>query len=158
MITDICGIQFDSIAALPFTPALEARYINGRYASPPDYGRGRVYVDVNATAAKEAFWLDVEKGDATPAAVPGWLDERQAAGLGHGGIYCDRSSLPAVEAAAGTRPHLLWIATLDGTLDITPPAGYGVLAAVQVIPASMLGFTADLSVVIDADYWYGRHG
>jgi hypothetical protein len=149
----ILGIQFDSVSPLPFTPALEARYINGRFASKPDYGPGRVYIDVLGTAPRGAFWLDVEKGDATPAAAGPWLDQRRAAGLGEGGIYCDRSNMLAVEKSAGTRPHMLWIATLDGTFEIAPVKGVGVLAVIQVIPAAMLGFNADLSVVIDPHYW-----
>lgn len=153
---NICGVQFDSVSPLPFRPALEARYVNGRYSSPPEYGRGRVYIDVNGSNPRGAFWLDVEKGDATPAAVPSWLDERITA-EGAGGIYCSRNSLAAVEAAAGNRPHLLWVATLDGTMEITPPPGIGVLAVVQAIPASMLGFNADLSLVIDTGYWAARH-
>lgn len=149
----IYGVQFDSVAPLPFKARLQALYINGRFAVKPDYGPGRVYIDVNGTDPRGAFWRDIEKGDGTPAGVPGWLDERRAAGLGAGGIYCDRDNLPAVEAAAGARPHLLWVATLDGTMNIGPVPGAGVLAAVQVFPAVMLGFNADLSVVVDPGYW-----
>jgi hypothetical protein len=153
-ITSICGVQFDSVRPLGFTPALEARYINGEWASPADYGPGRVYIDVMGGAADRAFWSDVEKGDMTPADVPRQLDQRQAAGLGYGGIYCDRDNLAAVEAAAGTRPHLLWIATLDGTTTgIDPVPGFGVLAVIQIFPAAMLGLPADLSIVVDPAYW-----
>jgi len=153
----IAGLQFDSTDHLPFTPKLQAFYINGRFAVPPRYGRGRVYIDVTGAAPRGAMWLDVEKGDATPDRVPGWLDERHAAGLGWGGIYVNRGQLAAVEAAASHRPHLLWVATLDGTLDIAPVPGIGVLTLVQAFPAEMVGgINVDVSAVVDRDYWL-RH-
>ncbi len=154
----IYGLQFDTTdKSLGFTPALQAFYINGRYATPPEYGRGRVYIDVTGAAPRDAFWLDVENEDASPEQVPGWLDQRAAAHLGAGGIYVNRDNLPAVEHAAAHRPHYLWIATLDGTIDIPPVPGIGVLALVQAFPASMIGMNTDISVVVDRTYWEGRH-
>jgi len=152
----IYGLQFDTTGGLPFTPALQAFYVNGDYATPPRYGPGRVYIDVLGTAPRGAFWLDVERGDATPAAVPGWLDARQEAGLGAGGIYCNRSSYPDVVQAADGRPFSLWLATLDGTVDVvvTPPNVS--LVAVQAFPAAMVGPNADVSVVVNEAYWTGR--
>jgi hypothetical protein len=154
------GLQLDSTGSLPFTPRLQALYINGEFAVHPVYGRGRVYIDVLGTRPDGAMWLDVESGDATPEDVPVWLDKRARFGFSgpDAGIYCNRDTLPAVELAAGRRPHLLWVATLDGTLDITPPPGVGVLALVQVYPAAMLGINADISVVTDQQYWDARHG
>jgi hypothetical protein len=154
----IYGVQFDTISPLPFVPALQAFYVNGAYAHHPvTYGRGRVWIDVNGSDPKEAFWLDVEKGDATPGQVPGWLDVRKAAGLGNGGIYCDRSALPDVIRSASGRGFSLWLATLDGTIpDMTLPATV-TLCAVQSIPAAMLGFNADLSMVVNEAYWHDRH-
>lgn len=150
------GLQFDAVKPLGFTPALQLLYINGIGAVTPDYGRGRVYIDVTAAAPQAAFWLDVERFDATVEDIPGWLDRRRAATGQQGGIYCTRDTLPAVEQAAGDRPHLLGVATLDGTTDITPPPGIGVLAYVQAFPAAMLGIAADLSIVVDRDYWTQR--
>ena len=149
------GLQFDSTDRLPFTPDLQLFYANGRFASPLIYRRGRVYIDVNGSAPTKAMWLDVERFDASPADAPRFLDERRAAGLSHGGIYCDRSSLAEVEAECGNRPHWLTVATLDGTANITPVPGVGVLAAIQLYPASMVGasFNADISAVVDPDYW-----
>lgn len=147
------GLQFDSTRPLPFTPALQALYINGLYATPARYGRGRVYIDVTGAAPDKAMWLDVERFDATPDIVPDWLDVR--APYSEGGIYCSRDSLAAVEEAAGPRPHLLWVATLDGTLTVQlPSSGVGQLVAVQAIPGAMLGILpADASVVTDPGYW-----
>jgi hypothetical protein len=155
----IYGVQFDTVSPLPFVPALQAFYINGRYAHKPvTYGRGRVWVDVNGTDPAGAFWLDVETGDAAPVQVPGWLSKRAVAGLGEGGIYCGRALLPAVLHHAGQRPFSLWLATLDGntTPDVSLPATV-TLSAVQAIPRQMLGFNADLSVVTDRAYWAERH-
>jgi hypothetical protein len=60
-----------------------------------------------------------------------------------------------VNVAAAGRPHLLWVATLDGTVDVVVPIS-GRLVAVQAFPASMTGMNADLSVVVDEAYWQGR--
>jgi hypothetical protein len=147
------GIQWDSTDPLPFKPPLQALYANGRFRSPLHYGRGKVFIDVTGGLPNGAHWLDVEKGDATPADVPGWLDERRKVTGDTGGIYCDRATLEAVEHAAGDRPHQLWVATLDGTVDVAVPGGAGHLVAVQAVPAGMLGFNADMSVVVDAGYW-----
>ena len=155
----VYGLQYDTTGQLPFTPALAAYYINGRYARQPvTYGPGRVWMDVLGTAPWAAFWLDVESGDATPADVPVWLDLRRQAGLGWGGIYCNRAGLAAVLTAAGDRPFSLWLATLDGTIQQPAlPAGV-TLVAVQVYPAAMTGLDADISVVVDEAYWAARHG
>lgn len=152
------GLQFDSVSPLPFVPALEALYVNGRFAhTPVAYGPGRVWIDVLGNAPRAAFWLDVEKGDATPDMVPAWLDARHAAGDGWGGVYCNRSSLGDVAKAAGNRPWSLWLATLDGSL----PLGLGLpsqvnLLAVQAFPAAAVGINADVSVVLDPAYWGRR--
>ncbi len=151
----VYGFQWDSTDTLPFTPSLQARYANGKYRSALHYGKGSVFIDVTGGLPNGAMWLDVEAGDATVADVPGWLDER--ARFGEGGIYCNRSTLEAVELAAGDRPHLLWVATLDGTTDIAQPPGAGHLVAVQAFGAEMLPVHADLSIVIDAAYWEAHH-
>jgi hypothetical protein len=51
---------------------------------------------------------------------------------------------------------MLWVATLDGTVDIGRVPGVGRLVAVQAFPASMTGHNADLSVVVDEPYWRAR--
>lgn len=156
--TSLYGIQWDTVGRLPFVPSLQAFYLNGRFAtSPASYGRGRVWIDVLGGHAAQAYWSDIETGDMVPADVPRQLDERRAAGLGAGGIYCNRSSLDDVILAADGRDFGLWLATLDGTTDpaVTLPANV-TLMCVQAIPASMLGFQADLSVVVNQGYWQAK--
>jgi hypothetical protein len=154
----VYGTMWDSASgAYPPGAALCAYYLNGLWARKPvEYGRGKVWIDVLGTAPTEALWLDVETGDATPADVPGWLDERADAKLDAGGVYCSISNLEAVETAAASRPHLLWVATLDGNTAPSLPRVSGQLVAVQAIPASMLGFDADMSVVTDPGWWSSR--
>lgn len=157
------GLQWDSVDRLPFTPPLQAFYVNGSAAVTPHFGRGRVYIDVNGTAPDKAFWRDIEPGDGTPAGFGGWLDRRHAAVGSWGGGYCDRDQLAGMITSAGRRPWSLWLATLEGTFD---PAATGALlaslppnvtlVAVQAFGARHLGFNADLSVVIDPAYWQKR--
>lgn len=162
--TTIHGVQFDTVGRLPFTPALQAFYVNGDFAHEPySVGRGRVWIDVNGTAPGRAFWRDIEKGDGTPAGFGAWLDHRHALTGGPGGGYCDRSNLPGMIASAGRRDWSLWLATLDGTTDpgLIPelehlPANV-TLVAIQAVPAAMLGFNADLSVILDGAYWDKHH-
>ncbi len=158
----IHGLQWDTSTRLPFTPRLQALYVNGRFASVPHFGRGRVYIDVLGTAPAKAFWRDIEPGDGTPEGFGHWLDARHAAVGSWGGGYCDRARLPGMIAAAGRRPWSLWLATLDTTAD---PAAIAQLAslppnvtlvAIQAFGAQHLGFNADLSVVLDHDYWAER--
>ncbi len=154
--TNVYGFQWDSTDTLPFQPTagkpcILALYANGKFRAPLHYGRGHVFIDVTGGLPNGAAWLDVEKGDATVADVPGWLDER--ARFGPGGIYCSRDTLPAVEQAAGDRPHWLWVATLDGTTEVPLPPGSGHLVAVQAFGEAYLPFHADLSLVVDAAYW-----
>lgn len=158
---EIHGLMWDSTTRLPFTPPLEALYVNGAFASPASYGRGRVYIDVNGTAPEAAFFRDIEPGNGTPAGFGAWLQARYAAGKGWGGGYCDRSDLPGMIASAGSRPWSLWLATLDGNFDGDVAAELGLpdnvtLVAVQAFGAAHLGFNADMSVVTDADFWAER--
>lgn len=151
------GLQFDATGPLPFEPALRLEYVNGLYAPEEvTYGPGRVWIDVVGDAPTRASWIDVERYDVPLDRIPGWLDERWGAGFGAGGIYVSRANLAAAEKAAGSRPHMLGIATLDGTLDVPTPPGFGVLTFIQAFPATQLGINADVSVVVDRDYWQGH--
>jgi hypothetical protein len=104
--------------------AAVAGYKDGRYAWPPEWWAR--FANIPRLAI--AVWpqdpgdiLDVERGDATPADVPGWCD-RNPRGL-HGDrraptVYCNLSSWPACRQAAGAR-HVDWfISTLDGNTDV----------------------------------------
>ena len=149
----IYGLQYDTVGTLPFTPALQAFYYNGRYAHRPyTLGRGRIWIDVTGANPGQCFWLDVETGDADPTQVPGWIAER-----GGGGVYCNRSTLPQVLTELNGHFCGLWLATLDGTTDPAIELPHNVrLLAVQAFPAAMTGINADLSVVVDRTYWDTR--
>lgn len=158
MTDGIYGLQWDTTGPLPFQADLHAYYLNGKYATKPiSYGKGKVWIDVIGDGAKAARWLDVENEDATPAMVPTWLDQRfAAAGDGDGGIYCNLSTLPTVLTAAGDRKFDLWIATLDGTIypyAVNSLSSNVRLCCVQAFPASYIGINADLSLVMNQDYW-----
>lgn len=157
----IYGLQIDSVSPLAFAPALRAMYLNGKWAERPvSFGRGRVWIDVTGGAPYDAHWADVENQDMTPQAFPAWNNEKHRALGQWGGVYCNRTTLPAVLDALGSMPADLWLSTLDG--DVNPPE-LGQLppnvhpVAVQAFPAGMLGFNADASVIIDQAYWDTRH-
>lgn len=160
MLKNIHGIQVDTAGHLPFTPALQAFYVNGDFAHKPvTYGRGRVWIDVNGGAPGAAFWRDIEKGNGDPASFGAWLDRRRHLTGSPGGGYCSRSSLAAMITSAGARPWSLWLATLDGTADpdvipeLAQLPAHVTLVGIQAIPAAMLGFNADLTVILDKAYW-----
>lgn len=150
--SNIFGLAFDSIneSSIPPNARMKLLYINGRFAAVPKYGRGRQYIDVLNNAPDKAGWLDVERFDASPADVPGWLDRR--AHYGQGGIYCNRSNLTEVQRQAGKRQYYLWIATDDGTI-MQSVAGGGTLVMCQAFPASFIGPNVDISVVVNQAWW-----
>lgn len=152
----LCGLMWDSTTpgVIPGGALLRALYVNGRYAVRPDYGRGRVYIDVTGGAAGQAGILDVETGDATPEHAGPWLTERKA--LDEGTLYCSRGALGAVLAGTGNLPFCLWLATLDGTIAVPALPSRVTLVAVQAFGAAMTGINADLSVVLDQNWWERR--
>ena len=93
--------------------------------------------------------LDVERGDATPAACPGWADRFNRPGRRRPTIYCNRETIGAVRQAMAGRPFDWWAATLDGTLTGTDGA-----VAVQWKGAALTGGHYDESTVLDAG-WIG---
>jgi hypothetical protein len=96
--------------------------------------------------------LDVENGDATVEDIDTWLHARAEQGVTDLATYCSRDTLPAVQAATSLSPYH-WVATLDGTLFIQ---GYQPLvgpAAVQILPATLIGPNVDLSIVLE-DSWH----
>ena len=100
----------------------------------------------------KASVIDVEAHARGAAAVPGWYDAKHAAGVKHPTVYADRSTMPAVDTAAGARPISRWYATLDGTA-FGPGHTPGIApAAIQILGAAQLGYHADLSLVFE-DGW-----
>jgi hypothetical protein len=150
-------IMFDSVnpGLIPTTAEIVAGYIDGKYVwSAADWARfpnaQKLQINVTGDASHGGLALDVETGDATPADAPAWYDARVAAGV-KGGliIYCNRSTLPAVESAMGSRSYYRWVATLDGTINIpgyTPLAGP---AAVQFLGQEQIGVNVDMSLVMN---------
>jgi hypothetical protein len=149
-------IMFDSVnpAAIPEGASLVAGYVDGAASAWPagawDRFPGAELVRINVTGdpAHGGDALDVERFDATPDHAPGWFDERTKAGARGLTIYCNRSTLPAVEQAMGTRSYFRWIATLDGTLVIPGFKPMQGPAAIQFAPAGITGIDADMSLVL----------
>ena len=81
---------------------------------------------------KIAAVLDVELGDAAPADAPGFLAYRREHYGDDGAIYCNRATLPKVQAELALLhgDYRIWLATLDGTKP-TGITGGGRLVAVQ---------------------------
>jgi len=93
--------------------------------------------------------LDVERGNAAPSDVPGWLDRFNRPGRRRGTVYCNRNTIAEVRMWAGARPFDWWAATLDGTTDGTDGA-----VAVQWKGSDRTGGHYDESVILD-DSWAG---
>jgi hypothetical protein len=99
--------------------------------------------------------IDVERGLHSPDEAPGWYDRRHRAGARNLAVYCNRSMLPAVNAAMGDRHFFRWVATLDGTLHINGFAPFSGPAAVQFADESHAGIHVDVSLVF-ADSWHSN--
>ena len=143
-------------------------YANGEFATP----RGqlaahprRAMVDVFGDAWSAASVLQV---DGTPAEVahltalaPEWCHNRNTFRPDTATVYCNHSQLAALEAAfraAGDPDPWVILATLDGTACLDQvPGGWGRLAGVQAWGADLLGFHADVTLIVSED-WYRRHG
>lgn len=100
--------------SLPDGAGAYAGYLNGRYASY-DAIRARfptvpvLGVDVDGTL-DAADVLDVERFDATPAAIPGWVDRVRPIVSPVPVVYCSRDAWDACQAAAGGRNVRWWVA------------------------------------------------
>jgi hypothetical protein len=139
---------------IPADAEMVAGYVDGPASQWPAEAWARfphavtVRITVNP-ADNEGDVLDVENGDAEPADAPGWIKRRHAAGAKFVTIYCNRSTLPAVQAAAQGTEYSLWISTLDGTQQV---AG---AVAVQYQGGPHAPY--DVSVVHD-DSWHPAAG
>lgn len=107
----------DTYAAWPNGVAI---YANGRFAwTAAQLARFPRFIAISVTGvpATAAFarCLDVEKGDASPADVPHFLDSRRHRFGAHSGlIYASRSLLAEIWEALDGRPEPeWWIPTLD---------------------------------------------
>jgi hypothetical protein len=122
---------YDSVtpAAIPARHPI-ATYATGGYAVNPAAVTGRrvLWIDTNGTDPR-AGALDIEPGDATPAAAAAWTRAKlttQPRALAR--LYTMRSEWPAARAAIRTLPRHLqtrvrwWIADPTGTPHIVPGA------------------------------------
>ncbi|MHB1472479.1 MAG: hypothetical protein ACYCV4_02450 [Dermatophilaceae bacterium] len=147
-------VMYDSIRAeaIPVDAKVVAGYVDGLYAwSTEDWAR---FADVDirvriATSVEtlDADVLDVEKGDATPADAPAWVEKvRSRAGSYDAMVYCSLSNWDACKKAfadAVVPQPEWWIAEWDGVAEL--PAG-AVAKQYQSTPLY------DLSV-IDTGLW-----
>lgn len=144
--------MYDAVTPSNIPPGamMVAGYVDGDYANMGAMAARfphAIRVGIAARASTNAGTvLDVEKGDATPAQAPGWVQMRRAAGVDPT-VYCNSSTWPAVKAAfaaAGVRPPHYWIAKYDGN----PAIPAGAVAKQYSNPGPF-----DLSAV--ADVWPG---
>lgn len=152
-------VMFDSTTpqAIPSNAEIVAGYVDGAFRWHnsawdrfPHAKQVRITVTANHSRGN---CLDVEKGDATPAQAPGWIRARQAAGIRYVTIYCNRSTLPAVDRACHGLSYYRWVATLDGTLHIPGFTPLERPAAVQFANSTMAGANVDVSIVWE-DQWH----
>ena len=145
---------YDSVTAadIPADAEMVSGYVDGRYRwSPSDWARFPHAVQVRiavSASTNDGDVLDVEPGDATPAQCPDWIRMRQAAGLPRPTIYCNRSTMGAVQDACRGLSYSLWIAEWTGS-------AHPILGAVAVqyaSPGTGSGGHYDLSAVYD-DSW-----
>lgn len=96
-----------------------AGYVSGEFASYERlvhmYYPHKHIVSIATNAGFNAEFLDVERGDATPADVGPWLRRMREKGLYRPGIYCQESTMPAVKAEIDRlglkrEEYRLWVA------------------------------------------------
>ena len=128
--------MLDSVNAenLPEGPFWYAGYTDGTW---PDYNGyanphldilqrfpGHVVVSITVTAEHLADVLDVEKGDATPADVPGWIAKwHQENRPGHPIVYCGKSTWTSVRAECRAHSSPIpgwWAADWTGEAHLVP--------------------------------------
>lgn len=95
-----------------------AAYIDGSYAwseSEQDEFPRLIRISTNGDArmAEFARCIDVERFDATPADVPGFIEVRNQHSHPNTLVYCDLSTVQPVLVAAPREDYHFWIATLD---------------------------------------------
>jgi hypothetical protein len=151
------------VGEIPADAAMVAGYIDAgpNPAAPPwtaeDFARfpSAVHVRIATQAATNAGdVLDVERGDANPADLPGWLTMRRSSGA-NPSAYCSLSAWPSCVAACNSAgvagPAGWWIAAYASPPDPSPIAG-----AVAHQYGGVASGAYDISTV--ADYWPGIDG
>lgn len=153
--------MYDSITAtdIPADVPAVAGYANGLYKwSKADWDRFSTSIKVSIAVNAQfngGEVLDCETGDATPDECPGWIRMRQAAGLAKPTIYCNESTMPAVQRACAGLDYWLWIANygVPGTSGYGKPKMIPGAAVVQYAdPAAGSGGHYDLSTIYDPNW------
>jgi hypothetical protein len=116
-------------------------------------GRQCVYIDRgNGDPGDKATIIDVETGAYNPSHLSGWYDAKAAAKLAYLTYYCNRATLPAIQAVIGGRHMWRWIAVLDGTIAIAGFVPWQSPDLIQLLGAPQLGVHADLSLVLSPSW------
>jgi hypothetical protein len=146
--------MYDSVtpSAIPASARMVAGYVNGDFAwSRADWARfphaAQIGINVTGRLADGGTIIDVETGDATTAAIPGWVRGREAAGQMHG-VYCQLSRLPEVQAVlrAVPIPTAIWVASW------TPSVPHQVPGCVATQFVNRASIDYDLSAVYNDDW------
>jgi hypothetical protein len=147
--------MYDSTTAtdIPANAEMVAGYVDGTFRwSDADWAlfprASKIRIAINANT-NDGHVLDVEPGDAEPWMAPGWIRQRQAAGIARPTIYCDRSELSAVQAACQGLNYDIWLANWNGV----PHLAAGTIATQYDHPPTSGGHY-DKSLV--ADRWYPK--
>jgi hypothetical protein len=157
--TDLLAYDSTRPALIPDSAMVVLYYGDGRYAWTGDdlkrfpAARRRAITVLGDPACNVA---DVENGDMRPGDVPNHLREwrHDHPGGEPGTVYCNRSTLPTVQAVCekasiGPGDWNLWLATLDGSKPRTVEGG-GRLVAVQY--QGGLDADYDVSLVLDRSW------
>ncbi len=139
---------------IPGTAPAILPYADGRFAWPlaevARFPRARRrYITVLGNP-RIASICDVERFDVRPEHAPAFIRERRILYPGTlPTIYCNRSTLPAVQSACHGLEYRVWLATLDDTIPRSITGG-GHLVAVQYRGGPDADF--DISEVLD-EHW-----
>jgi hypothetical protein len=132
-----------------------AGYGNGAYKwSPADWARfphvPHAVIDVIGSDWQACSVLDVETGDAKPQAATAWVKARNNYRAKSATVYCNRSTIEAVDAACEGESVMYWVATLDGTIVQGKTPGGNPIVACQYKGQAQTGGHYDESLVFDA--------
>jgi hypothetical protein len=113
-------LMFDSASPedIPSGASCAAAYVNG-YTWPAAQVR-RFSRVIKVSVLPEAYWarvarcIDVETGAASPADAAAFIRERESLGLRDATVYCNKSTLPAVQDACAGLEYRLWLADPTG--------------------------------------------
>lgn len=132
---------YDSASKQAPAGKLIAAYVNGFFAYNADdlaRYRARFMISVirDSAAAQSARCLDIERFDATPADAPAFVQNRIAFGHHDALLYVNRSNRDEVVSLCDQqnlvlgRDYMLWVATLDGTINLPDMTG---VSAIQFL-------------------------